>query len=93
MFEEATFFDILRIAMLWVSPLIVIVGLLLLVLNSGEYGRLEEKLGREVGGIKRRVIPALETNIDSVNKWILARKGIVGVVFIMCFLIIFFSLK
>jgi hypothetical protein len=93
MLEEATFFDILRIVMLWVSPLIVIVGVLLLVLNRGEYGSLEDKLGREIGGIKKRVIPQIETNIDSLQEWMLDRKSIVGLVFIVCFLLIFFSLR
>ena len=93
MFEEATFFDILRIVMLWVSPAIVLVGLLLLLLNRGEYGSLEDKLGREVGGIKKKIIPLVETNIDSLHNWMLARKSIVGLAFIACFLVIFFFLR
>ena len=90
---EATFFDILRIVMLWMSPIIVLVGLLLLLLNSGAYGSLEDKLGREVGGIKKRIIPLIETNINSLHNWMLARKSIVGLVFIACFLVIFFFLR
>jgi len=93
MSEEATFFDILRIVMLWMSPVIVLVGLLLLLLNSGAYGSLEDKLGREVGGIKKRIIPLIETNINSLHNWMLARKSIVGLVFIVCFLVIFFFLR
>jgi len=90
---EATFFDILRIVMLWMSPVIVLVGLLLLLLNRGAYGSLEDKLGREVGGIKKRIIPLIETNINSPHNWMLARKNIVGLVFIVCFLVIFLFLR
>ncbi len=91
--EENAFFEILRIAMLWLSPLIVIVGMLLLILNRGEYGSLEDKLARDLGGIKKRVVPLIETNIDTLQQWMLERKSIVGVVFIVYFLVIFFSLK
>ena len=93
MLEENAFFEILRVVMFSLSPLIVIVGALLLILNRGEYGRLEDKLARDLGGIKKRVVPLIETNIDSLQQWMLARKNIVGVVFIACFLVIFFSLR
>lgn len=93
MSEEVTIFDILRIIMLWMSPVIMIVGSLALVLSSGAYSNLEDKLGKEIGGIKRRVIPLIETNINSLHKWMLVRKNIVSLVFIACSLLILFILK
>ncbi len=90
---EATIFNILRIITLWLAPVVMIIGSLLLVLTSGAYSSLEEKLGREVGGIKRRIIPVLETNINSMHQWVLARKNIFGGFFIACSLLILLLLR
>jgi hypothetical protein len=93
MSEEVTILDILRIITLWMGPVIMILGSFILVLKSGAYSSLEDKLGKEVGGIRKRIMPLIETNIYSLHKWMLARKNIVSVVFVACSLLMLFSLK
>jgi hypothetical protein len=93
MSKENTIFDSLRLFSLWLSPVIMIAGSLLLLLSSGAYGSLEEKLGKELGGIKKKMAPLLETNIDFVHKWALAHKRTVGLVFMVCSFLIFYLLR
>ena len=89
MSEEVKIFDILRVVLLWLSPVIMIVGSALLLLSSGAYSDLENKLGKEIGGFRKKVVPILETNVNSLHNWMLAHKNIVGLVFIICALLFF----
>lgn len=93
MSEEVTIFDTMRIISLWTGPAIMVVGSLLLLLKSNAYNNLENKLKKEVGGIKKRIIPQLENNINFLHNWMLAHKNTTGLIFIICSLIILFFLK
>ncbi len=93
MSREFAVLDIIRTITLLTGPGIIIVSSLLLGLNSNTYSSLEDKLAKEVGGIKKRIMPALETNIYSLHRWMLARKKKVGVASIMCYLLVFLLLK
>jgi hypothetical protein len=76
------------------SPVVMIVSSCLLLLSSDKYGKIEDVLGKDLGGIKKKTVPLLEKNIDFLQKWMLKYKKITGLVFIFCALLIFcFSKK
>jgi len=91
--EDVTFFDSFRLVALWLSPIILVVSSLLLLLSTESYSVLEEKLGRDIGGVRRKVVSKIETDINTFQKFLLANKNLTAVVFITCFLIIFFFLS
>ena len=62
MFKEISFFEVIRSILFWASPVIFIVGIFLLVAEY-RYRELEKVLGKEIGGIRRIIIPRLETTI------------------------------
>lgn len=92
MADELTFFGVMRSTLFWVTPVIFIVGLLLLVAEY-RYRKLEEILGREIGGIKKIVIPKLETTIYTFQESLLSKRIIVGSVFIICSIIFYFAFR
>jgi len=91
-FGGSTIFHVIRMVIFWVSPLIFFVGLFL-ILTAKRYAKLEEKLGREIGGIRKRVAPKLETNIYSFHQWLLKKNVIVGFFYIACAVLFFFFAK
>ena len=93
MFEEITIFHILRAVIFWLNPLIFIEGLLLLILTAEKYINFEKKLSKEIISIKTKIMPALDTNIDTFYKWMLARKNIVGLFCIIYSVVIFLTFK
>ncbi len=93
MTKAITTLDMIRLILLWISPLIFLKGLFLIVSTTKAYDELEKKLNREIGGIKKRIIPAMETNIEFLHKWLLVRKKAVGLVCILCAMLMFFLLK
>jgi len=70
-------FETLKSILLWVSPVVFLEGLILLFFKPDHYSKLEVALGKEMG-IKKRMIPALETNIYDFHNWSLDKKNAVG---------------
>ena len=59
MVEELTIFDILKTLILWMSPIFFLLGLSVLLLRQEKYDKLEKVLDKEIGGIKKRLIPQI----------------------------------
>jgi len=90
---EINFFDVLKLVLLWVSPVIMLIGSLLLLLSNKSYSQLENKLAKEVGGVKKSAFPSLEANNNSLHNWLLANKNATGLIFIVCAFIIFMVMR
>ncbi len=90
--QEVTIFDSLKDFLLWLSPVIFFVGVFLLF-APGMYRKLEEKLGQEIGGIKKRVAPKLETNIFTFHNWLLSRNTVFGLLFVVSALVFYIVLR
>jgi hypothetical protein len=71
------------------SPFIFIAGLFILMTQLEKYRKLESVLGKEIGGIKKRIIPAIETNIYSFHNWLMKKKLIIGVIGIILSVVLF----
>lgn len=93
MFAPPTIFDVIRVILFFVSPIIFLEGVLLLLLTVDRYNRLEKALNKEIGGLRKHVIPALETDIYAFHNWLLKRSVAVGVICIVYSLTIFLLLK
>ncbi|MCM8801247.1 MAG: hypothetical protein NC912_04460 [Candidatus Omnitrophica bacterium] len=93
MFEEITVLDALRVILLWISPIVLVLGLVLLFIPSNVYVKLENELQKEIGGIRKRLIIPLEKNIENLHQLILANKKIVGLVCIIVSLLILLLFK
>ena len=93
MAEEITILETIKIFLVWMSPVVMIIGSCLLLLSSDRYNKIEDVLGRDLGGIKKRTVSLLEKNIDFLQRWMLKHKKITGLVFIFCALLIFFLKK
>ncbi|MFC1674806.1 hypothetical protein ACFL1K_02835 [Candidatus Omnitrophota bacterium] len=87
-----TVFDMMRVAYHSMSPALFILGLVLLVVGLERYNRLEQVLAKE-GGIRRRVIPKLETNTYVFHQRLLEGKMLIGLLCIVCSGVFFFFLK
>ena len=94
MSQGPDFFDLVRVALLFLSPVVFLEGALLLLLNVDRYSKLEKSLSKEVGGMRKRMAPTLETNIYAFHNW-LTRKSIAfgGVCIVYSLLIVFLFRK
>jgi len=90
--EEITFFDIVRLVLIWTSPLILINGLILFFTTPKAYTKLENILDKEIGGLRKKIIPRLEINIESFHAWLLTRKRTVGLICVIFSIMIFLFL-
>ncbi len=91
MAPELTIFDIMKSALLFVSPVVFVVGVLLLIAEY-KYRRLEGILGKEIFGLKKIMIPKLETTIYTFQESLLKKRVIVGLICIISsvvFLLVF----
>jgi hypothetical protein len=91
MTEEITVLQIVKAVLLWASPVVVLVGILTILYSN--YEKLEETFGKEVGGIRKKIIPAFETNIYTFHQWLIGRKTLIGVICIIAGMTLFFILK
>jgi len=91
--EEFSVFDLIKTVILWLCPLVFVEGLLLLLLRTDEYTKLENILGKEIGGIKKKVAREIENNIDFFHLWLLSNKNIVGLIALICSAIFFVVLR
>ena len=93
MFGEITIFDVLRVVFFWISPVLLLLGMFILLTGTEKFHTLEKQLGKEIGGIRKRVMPAIETNIDTFQQWLLKKRTIVGLVCIVCATMFFFLFR
>jgi len=91
--EQLTIFEIMRTILLWLSPLGLLGGILLLIGKTDKHIKLEHRLGKEIGGIRKRLIPKIETNIYTFQNWLLKRTFILGLFFIIYSVMLFIVLK
>jgi uncharacterized membrane protein YfhO len=77
--------------LLWMSQIIFVLSIVIL-LAAEQYSKLEKILEKEVGGIRKKVIPKLETNIYSFHDWLLKRRVILSLIFIIYPILTFFNL-
>ena len=88
--EGLTIFQVIRKIVYWCSPVVFFVGILLVM--YGNYRNIEQTLGKEVGGIKKRIMPKLENNIFTFQEWLLQKHTLVGVLLMGLGLIVFLVL-
>ncbi|MBU0503677.1 MAG: hypothetical protein ABH882_02550 [Candidatus Omnitrophota bacterium] len=89
MSEVNSVFDVLEYLLFWVSPAILLAGVLIFFSAPKPYDDLEDNLGREIGGIRKKILPALETNVETFHKWLLTRRKIIGFICIIGSILIF----
>lgn len=87
--DDSLFFAILRAIILWSSPLILFVGVLLVA--YGRYSSFESILAKELG-LRKRIMPKIEKNIYSFHEWCLKKNILIGVVCIVYSVIVFLAL-
>ena len=88
---DGEFFHILRSIAYWSSPVVFFVGVLLVL--YGNYKKIEQSLGEEIGGIKKRILPVLENNHFTFQEWLLQKHTMVGLFCMVVALVIFFLLR
>ena len=89
-------FDIfywIRTVFLVMSPIMLLMGMIILLSAADKYNKLEEALGKEIGGIRKKVIPKLENNVYTLHSWMLKRKIVIGLICIICSLAFFIALR
>jgi hypothetical protein len=89
--ELETIIYILRAIVFWTCVLAFFTGILLLVYRN--YDSLETKLAKEIGGIRFKIFPKLETNIYTYHERILKRRKLLGLICIAYALIAVFILR
>ena len=92
-FPEITFLDALSVVLFWLSPVVFIFGVGLLLTSLNKYNKLENILGKEIGGIRKRIFPKLESNIYTLQQKLLQSKINIALVCVVCAVIFFFLLR
>ncbi len=88
--EDITVFDILRAIIFWFSPVIFLVGVLLVL--YGNFRKIERILSKELG-IRKKVLPKLEAYNYTFHEWLLERNSLVGLICMACGVTFFFVLR
>jgi len=88
--EDITVFDILRAIIFWFSPVIFLVGVLLVL--YGNFRKIEKILSKELG-IRKKVLPKLEAYNYTFHEWLLERNSLVGLICMACGVTFFFVLR
>ena len=91
--EGFDIFYLIRTILLVMSPIMLFMGIIILLSAADKYNKLEEALGKEVGGIRKRVLPKLENNVYTLHSWMLKRKIVIGLICIICSLAFFMVSK
>jgi hypothetical protein len=89
--ELETIIYILREIVFWSCVLAFFAGILLLVYRN--YDSLETKLAKEIGGIRYKIFPKLESNIYAYHERILKKRKLLGFICIAYALIAIFILR
>ncbi|MFA6216478.1 MAG: hypothetical protein WDL87_02350 [Candidatus Omnitrophota bacterium] len=74
--------EVIKLVLLCLNPLIFIIGLVMFLVNEERFRRLEKNFDHELG-IKRKLVPSLENNIFTFHEFLLKKKMIVGIVFVI----------
>ena len=88
--EEWVFFDVMREIVFWSSPVVFLMGVVLLTYSN--YRNFEIFMGREFG-LRKRVLPKLEKNIYSFHEWCLKKHTLIGLVCIIYAVVVFLVLR
>jgi len=88
--EDWAFFDIMREIVFWSSPVIFLLGIILLINNN--FQNVESLAAKEFG-LRKRIFPALEHNVYVFHNWCLKRRVWIGLACIMYALVVFFVLR
>jgi len=91
--EGFDFFYLIRTVLLVMSPIMLLMGMIILLAAADKYNKLEEALGKEIGGIRKRIVPKLENNVYTLHSWMLKRKIAIGLICIICSLAFFMALR
>ena len=70
------------------SPIIILVGVLIILHRN--YGKIEENINKDVGGIKVRIFPRIESNILTLHELLFNVKNLIGILCILTGAIFFF---
>jgi hypothetical protein len=57
------------------------------------YRNIERVLSKEVGGIRKKILPKLETDILSFHEWCLQKNTLVGLIFVVLAMVFFFTME
>jgi hypothetical protein len=79
---ELSFFGILRIMLLWLTPFVFLEGVFLMLFKPEKQQKLEEFLSRKVG-LRQRMVPQIEKNIYTFHNWLMHKTPILGIIFIV----------
>jgi hypothetical protein len=89
--EELTVFSVLAKVLLYLSPLVFCVGIMLLS-GANHYTRTEVFLMKEISsGVKVKILPRLNVNDYHFHERLLKRRVLFGLACIACALIFFFQ--
>ena len=89
--ETLSFFGVLGLIFFWLSPVIFILGIVALCYRR--YSDLEHMLIRDVGGIRRRIVPVLEKDHFEFHEWLLTHRAFVGITCIAVSIALYLNLK
>ena len=90
--EQSVVYEVIKVILLWTSPFIFLEGVLLLFVKRDKHIKLEQTLGKEIGGIKKRVFPKIETNIYTFQNQLLKKPFLLGLLFIFYSICLFVTL-
>jgi len=88
--DEVTIFEVIKPVIFWLSPLIFLVGVLLVL--YGNYKKLDSLFIRELG-IRKKIFPKLEANNYSFHAWLLEKNTLTGITCIVFATIFFFVFR
>jgi hypothetical protein len=90
LFYDWTFFDVMRECVFWTSPIVFIIGVVLLM--YGNYKNFEALMLKEYG-LRNKILPEVEKNIYSFHDWCMKKHILIGMVCIVYSLVVFLVLK
>ncbi|MDD5560826.1 MAG: hypothetical protein PHT50_02095 [Candidatus Omnitrophica bacterium] len=88
--DEVTVFDVVRPVIFWLSPLVFLVGMLLVL--YGNYKKLDSMLAKEMG-IRKKLLPKMESSNYTFHEWLLEKHTLTGVICIICAAVFFFVFR
>jgi hypothetical protein len=88
--DEVTIFEVIKPVIFWLSPLIFLVGVLLVL--YGNYKKLDSIFIRELG-IRKKIFPKLESNNYSFHAWLLEKNTLTGIICIVFATVFFFIFR
>jgi len=84
------FFEATAAFLFGLGVFLFVSGLIVILTELNKYHKLESVLAKEVGGITKKIIPALETNIYTFHDRIVQSKMYIGLLCIILSIALFF---